>query len=58
MTQPATHATKRSNSWPARSAACYGLFAAGLTLVGSHAYGALVNDLGIATPAMPRRTLM
>jgi hypothetical protein len=27
-----------------------GLFAAGLTLVGSHAYGALVNELGIATP--------
>jgi hypothetical protein len=27
-----------------------GLFAAGLTLVGSHAYGSLVNELGIATP--------
>lgn len=28
-----------------------GLFQAGLTLVGSHAYGALVNELGIAAPA-------
>ena len=28
-----------------------GLFAAGLTLVGSHAYGALLNELGFAAPA-------
>jgi len=28
-----------------------GLFAAGLTLVGSHAYGALLNELGLLAPA-------
>jgi hypothetical protein len=29
----------------------HGLFQAGLTLVGSHAYGAMVNDYGTASPA-------
>lgn len=29
----------------------HGLFEAGLTLIGSHAYGALVNEHGIAAPA-------
>ncbi|HSA90895.1 MAG TPA: GSU2403 family nucleotidyltransferase fold protein [Burkholderiales bacterium] len=29
----------------------HGLFEAGLTLVGSHAYGSLVNELGVAAPA-------
>jgi hypothetical protein len=29
----------------------HGLFRAGLTLVGSHAYGAVLNDYGIAAPA-------
>ena len=29
----------------------HGLFKAGLTLVGSHAYGSLVNELGVAAPA-------
>lgn len=29
----------------------HGLFVAGLTLVGSHAYGALLNELGLVAPA-------
>ncbi len=29
----------------------HGLFSAGLTLVGSHAYGALLNELGLLAPA-------
>ena len=29
----------------------HGLFGAGLTLVGSHAYGALLNELGLVAPA-------
>ncbi len=29
----------------------HGLFGAGLTLVGSHAYGALLNELGVIAPA-------
>ena len=33
-----------------------GLFAAGLALVGSHAYGALLNELGILAPGYRTRT--
>lgn len=34
-----------------------GLFAAGLTLVGSHAYGVLLNEMGIAAPGYRTRDI-